>query len=327
MDTKFRYNFKDWLTGRIENEVKKGLIEEITLFRPGSLPYELYQSKLISEDDYRSIFNIQRKAFFQAIEQTSNALIRNFQLKISSSIDPDRLLSLKIEELEDRINSIKSHQLEKVLSKGFSDDGLNYFNVLLILSPETLIEAGKITEKPEIILLSPTSSIPDDSISSRAIGFYAKLGRKFLTSIFSQINKEKFEDEDEDEGLFSDEWDFVFPLLYDNSVIYRYYQGLVEIKNSKVELAEKRKSYPDGNKVAELFIEQSKNKQSEYTVDDYTFVMNFARDHSEEANVSELIRNIQNDDNCPNLVAKMEDTKAIRKWIKFYDKNAGIERK
>lgn len=78
-------------------------------------------------------------------------------------------------------------------------------------------------------------------------------------------------------------------------------------------------SLPPAHEAAQNFIEGAKTTNTGYSIDDYTFVMNYAREHADVTNVSKLIRDLRALKDCPAKLKNIDtEAKPERRWIKFY---------
>jgi hypothetical protein len=83
--------------------------------------------------------------------------------------------------------------------------------------------------------------------------------------------------------------------------------------------------------VAREIKERTKSHDDTYSKDDILFVVKFAEKNRDENNISELVRTIRKQPDCPKILKekgfhKGVDTKPERRWIKHFDSKAGISR-
>lgn len=323
--SKTRFTFDDWINGRITVLLKNGDLEGIEKAKAGTLPKKLYDKGFISQKVFRDISNEQVKAFHKAVEITTDTLFNDFKHQLEKAPAPVELLKTKKDELQSRIDSAKSY-LKKKLYKGDADiSGIDLLKYLLITKPELLLEANAIKSKPKIIHISNPSNIPDEHVRSRSVNFFTKM----MTSSFKKLLPEDLLDDfpEEIEPFELDK--LIYNELYDLTVAWHFLKSLddIEIDYSGNDNKIIKAGLVDPEEVAKLFIENSPNTKSDYSLTEYIFVMKYARNNYQQSNVSQLIRDIKKDSDCPSLVKSNKDEKAIRNWIKFYDKKAGIERK
>jgi hypothetical protein len=330
-----KYTFEDWQQGKIAQDYRKGKIaldvkegtKRINSCKPGMLPLILYHHGLLSERDYQKIRNAQKKTFFIAVDFTERTLTERFKEKLSKAPNPKKLLDFKIKELRKIINNAPPHIQEAVYSKDWDESGIDLYKYLQIMDPYDFYSEGSINNCSVIIHLSKPSEVPSDAKNTRSIQSYYKLGPKILKSPMFKCGYLEYPPPPPSELEKN-----VQNEVYDLTVTYRYLERLKQLQNSSQENSKTKDTtckdkLPDPYQVAREFKKQSKNKNTPYTIDDYAFVMKFARDNPNETFVTNLIKKITNHPNCPDKIRMKKDRKAERRWIDFYDTSAGIERK
>ncbi|PKD45282.1 hypothetical protein [Rhodohalobacter barkolensis] len=125
---------------------------------------------------------------------------------------------------------------------------------------------------------------------------------------------------------FTDKYYQMQNITFDVSEVFRFRERLIEFRSGK-DISQINK-YPAPFEIAKLFKDQSKVKRSDYSTEDYTFVMKYAMENDTQGNVSKLIRQITEAKNCPKVISKNKETNSntLRRWIEFYDTKAGIKR-
>ena len=91
-------------------------------------------------------------------------------------------------------------------------------------------------------------------------------------------------------------------------------------------LSEIEGSYPDPLEIAKAFKEErTKSRDRKYSIADIAFVMRYARNNPNIRVYADIIRLYEADPDCPEHIKGKKNTPT--RWIKYYDKKAGIARK
>jgi hypothetical protein len=329
-----KYSFEDWKEGLIAQNYSKGEIylnakggkKPIVSCKPGKLPLILYQHDLISGREYHKIRSAQKKAFFIAVDFTERTLTERFKKKLSNAPDPEKLLEVKIRALEETKNGAPHLIQEAIYAGEWDASGIDLYKYLQIMDPYYLYSEGHINNSSVIIHLSKPSKIPGEDENAHDIQSYVKLGPKVLKSPASKYEYLEYPPPPPSELEKN-----VQNEVYDLTVTYRYLERLKQFQNSKQEKVKQTGSksndkLPTPEQVAREFKKQSKNKKTPYTIDDYAFVMTFARDNPHEKNMTHLIKKIKRDPDCPPKIKDKKGDNSERNWIHFYDNRANIER-
>ncbi len=322
-----KYTIKDWRHGQISLDYESNQIDGIDQVTKGKLPYKLYSKGLLSKEDYLEIKREQEDAFRIAVELTVKTLDDQFQKKLKSAPNPDRLLNIRIEELEEMFDNYKAHIKESVFAGEADTTGINFLKYVLIKHPEILLEKEAIDKKPSKIHLSNPSGIPDSNKRSRAI----KFATESLVTVFSAaLGKKEIEGlPKEIEPLHTQ--NLVYNKTYDATVTWNYLEKLRTIgkagSNTDKTISQEESSYPEPFNVAKKFkTERTKSGDDTYSISDIAFVMKYAKKYPDISNYAELIRKYQKDSECP---ANIKDIKydTAQNWITSYDDIAEIKRK
>lgn len=318
MDKK-TYTFEDWKAGKITHDFEEGNIDGVISTTYGKLEYQVYSKGYIPKREYLKIREEQKKTFFKAVNITLECLKKDFKKKLENSPVPEKLLELKVKELKDEIDKAKNHHLKKALTNEFILDGIEYPVYAFVQHLEFLKERDQ--DYLNVIHISNPSKIPDDREHERGIKYWAEA----LGSI-----KDSYESEgDFSKAMISGIQNYVSNPVYDLTVILKFLEEIKQIKDSKFGATGRVQSskLPNPDVIAENFLRQSKNTNTPYSLEEYSYVMKFARDNKGVGSVSQLIRDLKELPECPQTIKPKNKAKgSIRNWIKYYDKNAGIER-
>ncbi|GEM_PF-3842975 len=176
----------------------------------------------------------------------------------------------------------------------------------------------------------------------------------FLWHSIYKNHLNEFSEENLQNSIFDGDWDFVGmkssckeALKYNDQIILydAHRTGLKRILNYIFLNHSINKKVPEWNDLsssekepisdmmpeiaAQEFQERSKNPHSPYSFDDYVFVMRYAMIYRDENVIAEIVRKIRKDPDCPDALPDKDNqdtTKPERRWIKFFDKLAEIER-
>ncbi|GAA5522197.1 hypothetical protein LQ318_10615 [Aliifodinibius salicampi] len=314
--TKEKYTFKDWKTGKIDKDFEEGRIPGIKTKGLGRLVDKVNKKGLIYEEEYQKIKDAQKDAFFKAVRITVDALIENFKKTLIDSPDPEKLLSLQTELLEEYLESAPKHYYKKVLKGEWDSSGIDYKIYDLIVN---------LPDEPVVIHIANPSEVPDENIEQRAQQFSVDLITEIIEPILPNAEKpENIRAFNLNEYVNND--------FYHIAVYVRFLKRVKDLNplindKKKDETLEPNESYPNPKEVAKKFKKQSKNTKTPYTIKEYTFVMKHARDHRNEKTITDLISRIKNDPECPEkLKPKDKASRSIRNWIQFYDDAADILR-
>lgn len=319
-----KYSHEDWLKGYIRRDVELGVIDSSNFTTSNYSFYllrEMFEKELIDKEDFRIIEKLTFSTFSRGSQLSISLLTEEFTSKFEQAPYPDELLDFEIKDIEKRLGKIRDDIQKQVLEGKWSPKDIteievgNYVQakkqkrVLHISNPSPLPHAendGSIFEMLEATVKDINDAVSGTSYKSENIG---NVVRKYLAN--HRDNK-----------------------LYDATVLKGYLRNLLDLKSSEKEGSIKKvkgkQDYPLPSDVAEKFINQSKNKNTSYTKADYEFVMTIARDNPEIKSYKELTSLARNhEDSTVNIKTRKdsEDYKTEMRWIKFYDKEAGITRK
>jgi transposase len=316
---KEKYTFEDWKNGKIDKDFEEGRISEVVSKGLGRLVEKVHREGLIPKDEYRKIQKAQGRAFFIAVEKTVNKLTNLFKAKLDYAFEPKKLLDMQIKELNERIDNASRSHLKDVYSNRWQADGID---------SDKYNEIMNVKNDSSIIHISNPSSIPDEEERERATIFYLQ---GFVTAIKPFFDEETLEELPEEAQPFNIS-EQVYNQIYDLTVKYRFLKRLEELREKGIDGTKKitsntTKDLSDPVVVAKEFMKQAKNTNTPYSMKEYVFVMEYARDHQNENSISALIRDIKSHPKCPEKIKPKNKAKnSIRNWINFYDKYAGIER-
>lgn len=284
-----KYSFEDWINGTIFRDFHKHEIDNFSYEKVknhGWLPLELHKQGLIDKEEYLKIEQQQKDTFYKAVQISVESLFEVFKNRCLNSSESNKFLDHKIQKLESELEEVPNETMTKVYAGEWDRTGIDY-----LLYRKIFNETEKLSDQ--------AISLEDYTIT---IGEDGEISTKKAST------------------WWNSEYNELFDLTVKNNL-------LSKIRNLKEDnTSETPKTLPDPQDIAKRFKKQAKNKKTGLGVNEYTFVMNFARMNPEMTNVSALIRKIKNHPECPSKISEKKDNKAERKWIKFYDDHADIMR-